>query len=273
MNSREGHELTRDEERAREAIRSLPSVAADSRFRERLKVDFAAGRLAGEHHQVQKPLSIGLRLFRPSFLVPAAAAAVLLIAVVTLRQGPTLELADVTGSGVVTVDGQPYQTTDRRGLERALRPGARVEVPDGIEIDVLHPDTVVYELAAATMTLPRSPDSWSGKTAECRLESGEVRVLTGPGFGEGRLIVMTPEGMIHVTGTLVSVVSDTSGTCVCVHHGTVRVGIDAADLEPIPAGQRKVMFADERPPIITEIAPPHREHLVEFEAKYHSGIR
>jgi hypothetical protein len=191
----------------------------------------------------------------------------------TLRQGPALELADVTGSGVVTVDGQPYQTTDRQRLERALRPGARVEVPAGVELDLLHPDTVVYELAAATMTLPHSPASGSGKTAECRLESGEVRVLTGPGFGQGRLIVRTPEGMIHVTGTLVSVVSDTTGTCVCVHHGTVRVGIDTADLEAIPAGQRKVMFADERPPIITAIAPPHREHLVEFEAKYLSGIR
>jgi len=44
-------------------------------------------------------------------------------------------------------------------------------------------------------------------------------------------------------------------------------------MQDIPAGQRKVMFADGTPPKITPIAPPHMDHLVEFEAKYRSGIR
>jgi hypothetical protein len=60
---------------------------------------------------------------------------------------------------------------------------------------------------------------------------------------------------------------------VCVHAGRARVGIDIDDLEEIPPGKRKVMYADGKPPIITDIAPPHKEHLIEFETKYRSGIR
>jgi hypothetical protein len=44
-------------------------------------------------------------------------------------------------------------------------------------------------------------------------------------------------------------------------------------MQEVPAGRRKVMFADGTPPKITDIAPPHMDHLVEFEAKYHAGIR
>jgi hypothetical protein len=60
---------------------------------------------------------------------------------------------------------------------------------------------------------------------------------------------------------------------VCVHEGTASVGIDQGDMEPIPPGKRKVMFADGQPPMITDIAPPHRDHLVEFDAKYRGRIR
>jgi ferric-dicitrate binding protein FerR (iron transport regulator) len=273
MKSPEEHELTPDEARARGAIRSLPQVAAESGFRERLRANFVAGSLAGAG--AGAPVA-GRRAARPwfrlGFLVPAAAAAGLVI-VLSLSRGPVLEVADVTGVGVVTVDGRPYETTDRAGLARALRAGARVELSEGVELDLVQPGTVVYQLSSATMTIPRTPARWLAKALECRLEMGEIRILTGPEFRSSQVLVTTPEGMILVTGTLVSVFRDEAVTCVCVHEGTARVGIDTDDLEPIQAGKRKVMYADRRPPIITEIAPPHDEHLIEFRAKYRAGIR
>ena len=100
-----------------------------------------------------------------------------------------------------------------------------------------------------------------------------MAILTGPRFRGGHLVVTTGEGAIEITGTLVSVFRDESVTCVCVHEGTASVGIDEADMEPIPAGKRKVMFADGSPSMVTDIAPPHRDHLIEFEKKYGRIVR
>ena len=48
MTDGESREPTPEEDRARDAIRSLPQVEADGAFRDRLKADFVAGRLGGE---------------------------------------------------------------------------------------------------------------------------------------------------------------------------------------------------------------------------------
>jgi ferric-dicitrate binding protein FerR (iron transport regulator) len=272
MSDRQKDSLTPDEKRARDAVRSMPRVTADPGFKVRLKTSFVSGQIDPESERRRQTRAPRRWLSRPGIWAPVGVAAALAI-VLVMNRGPSLELADVTGVGTVTVDGRAFETTDRAGLERWIKPGSRIALSEGVEIDVVYRETIVYQFAAAEATVPRAPARWFGKTAECRLDNGEVRLLTGPGFQGARLEVTTPEGIIHVTGSLVSVFRDESGTCVCIHAGTASVGIDTDDLESIPTGKRKVMFADGKDPIITDIAPPHKEHLIEFETKYRSGIR
>lgn len=267
MTEREPFEPTRDEERARKAIRSLPKVEADRAFRERLKADFVSGTPA----EATPPEPA--RRVRPLWrvFVPLAAAAALIMAVF-LNRGPSLVLSDIAGEGTVTVDGRAIPTERLDEIAKAVRPGARIELSEGVEMDLVFAQTLAMQFTSATATIPKAPARWVGRTGKCLLEQGELQILTGPGFEGGQLVIETPDGVIQVTGTLLSVVKGDFGTCVCIHRGTAQVGIGANDMEPIPAGKRKVMFADDRPPIITDVAPPHDEHLQEFDAKYKSGL-
>jgi FecR protein len=252
----------------------MPEVAADTRFRERLRAEFVEGELRGQGRTQARLVPEGRRfrsgILRWRVLLPAAAAAVLVV-IITLSRGPALELALVNAPGAVTVNGRSYDATDRPMLESALQPGAVLVLAKGTELDLLDGDAVVYELSSATATLPQPVAGWRGaKTAEWRLERGEIRVLTGPDFRGRRLLIETPEGVAEVSGTLLSVARDETATCVCVHAGVARVGVHPGDLESVPAGKRRVMFADGRPPIITDIEPSHREGLIKFDAKFQS---
>ncbi len=285
----EERELTPDEGRAREAVRALPSVQADPAFRERLKADFVAGRLApsgeeagGEAAGSESARAEAARRRRtarlrawlwPRLLAPVAAVAVAVVAFVFGNRGPALELVGVTGEGVVLVDGRSYDASDRAGLAAAARPGSRIEVPEGASLALGLPGKMVVELAAATGTVPSAPGRWLGRSSGCGLEGGEIRVLTGAGFQGERFEVSTPDGMIRVTGTLVSAVRDESGTCVCVREGTALVGRSEEDLRPIPAGKRLVLHADRSDPLFTDIAPPHEAHLLDFEDRYGDFVR
>jgi ferric-dicitrate binding protein FerR (iron transport regulator) len=268
----EERELTPEEARARDAVRGLGPVRPDPAFRERLKSDFVAGRLQSIGAATSEPARTAVPRARPRWswprlFVPAFAAAVLLLAVTFANRGPTLSLAEVSGTGSVTVDGRTFDLGDRAALAEAVRPGSRVELPEGAALAVAIDGTMAIELASATATVPRSPGRWFGRSTGCRLELGEIRILTGPGFRGNALDVATPDGLVRVTGTLVSAVRDEGGTCVCVRHGTARVGRTEEELAPVPPGRRMVLFADRRPPLLTEIAPPHAEHLVDFEAR------
>ena len=272
MSDREEQDLTPEQDRARDAVRSLPRVEADPGFRERLKADFVAGRLDGAPEQRGRQGAARRRIRAWRTLVPAAIALALVV-VVILNGGPQPDVADVTGEGTVTVDGRSFPTSERSAIAKAVRPGSRVAVSDGVKIDLVYGRTMAVQLSSASATVPAAPARWYGKTGECRLEMGELSVITGPRFRGGQLLVATAEGTLDITGTLASVFRDSTVTCVCVHEGTARVGVDAGDMENIPAGKRKVMFADGSPPMITDIAPPHRDHMIEFENKYGDKIR
>jgi len=271
MSERDEFELTREEKRASEAIRALPRADADPDFRQRLKADFAAGRLA-EGGDATAPRPARRPAARWWKVAIPVAAAVLVVAAALFNRGPALVLSDVAGEGTVTVDGRAFPTSDRDAIAGAVRPGARLELSEGVDVDLVYDNTLVLQYSSARGTIPKAPARWIGKTGACRLEWGEVAALTGPDFAGGGLVVTTPEGIIEVSGTLISVFRDSSVTCVCVHEGAARVGIDEGDMESVPAGKRKVMFADGKTPIITDIAPPHMDHLIEFDNKYRSGI-
>ena len=265
----------RDQERIRGAIRSLPSVEADPDFRERLKADFVAGRL-GETGPEADPGVAGRRpVWRWGWrrLPLPAAVAVIVVVFLLLNGAPAPVVTDVTGDGTVTVDGRAFPTSDLSAIAAAIRPGVHVELSGGVELDLVYGTAMAVQISPGAATIPAAPARWFGRAVECRLEIGEMAFVTGPKFRGGHLVITTGEGAIEITGTLVSVFRDSSVTCVCVHEGTASVGIDAADMEPIPAGKRKVMFADGSAPIVTDIAPPHRDHLIEFEKKYGRVVR
>jgi hypothetical protein len=274
MNDRELNDLTPDQARAREAVRSLPVVEADPGFRERLKADFVAGRLGLE----QEPGRSGRRRAARRrggawwLLIPSAVAA-LVVGVLIFNGGPPPDLAAVTGEGTVTVDGRAFPTAERGAIAKAIGPGVRVEVSDGVDFDLVYGGTMAVRLSSGAATIPAAPARWFGRTGGCMVERGELNVLTGPGFRGGHLVMATGEGIVEITGTLVSVFRDSSITCVCVQEGKASVGVDAGDMEPVPAGMRKVMFADGSPPMLTDIAPPHRDHLIAFEREYGPIIR
>jgi ferric-dicitrate binding protein FerR (iron transport regulator) len=272
MSDGEQYDLGPDEERARVAVRSLPRVEADPGFRERLKADFVSGRLGGADEPEHGRTPARWRAGAWRMLIPSALAIVVVVALI-FNGGPSPELADVVGEGTVTVDGQSFPTSEREAIAGAIAAGARVELSGGVDIDLVYGRAFAVQLSSGVATVPAAPARWFGKTGGCRLESGELSVLTGPDFRGGRLVVVTAEGTIEVTGTLVSVFRDSKLTCVCVHEGTANVGVDTDDMEPIPAGKRKVMFADGSPSLVEDIAPPHRDHLIEFEKKYSAKIR
>jgi hypothetical protein len=274
MSDGEQNHLGPDEERARQAVRSLPRAEADPGFRERLKADFVAGRLgaATEPPPAFPPRRRRRRAGMWRVLVPSVLA-LAVIAVVILNGGPVPELAGVSGEGTVIVGEITYATSDREAIAGAIRGGSSIEVSDGVDLDLMYGDVFAVRLSSGSATVPTAPGRWFGKKAVSGVGFGELNVLTGPGFRGDQLVIATDDGVIEITGTLVSVFSDSALTCVCVQEGTASVGEDEDDMEPIPAGKRKVMFADGRPPMVTDIAPPHRDHLIQFEKKYGSKIR
>jgi ferric-dicitrate binding protein FerR (iron transport regulator) len=116
------------------------------------------------------------------------------------------------------------------------------------------------------------PGRWFARARSARLEAGEIRFRSGPRFAPGRLVVHTPDGMAEVTGTLLSVQCDESGTCVCVLEGTVRVGTSRAALTAVAPGTRMVLpRAGE--PAVSPVAPPHADGARAFDARVRGRLR
>ncbi|UCG51075.1 MAG: hypothetical protein JSW58_12850 [Candidatus Latescibacterota bacterium] len=248
-------------------VRELPPATPDPDFRERLRAAFASGQL-----EPSRPGKIddvrGLTVNRWwRWAVPAAAAAVVLFAVLLLNRGPALRVAEVVGTADVRIDGQTLDLDDIDALNSMVRSGAEIEVPPGTTVDLAAHDVVLYEVVGGTrMTLPRTPGRWFDRAAVCTLYVGELRLKTGSRFAGSQLRVYTPEGIVEVTGTLLSVQCDSGGTCVCVLEGIARVGVDEDDLEPVEPGYRKIMLRDGTVEIIP-VKPMHRDGVLDFDKR------
>ena len=240
--------LTPDQERARDALRDLPSPAGDPAFRTRLKRDFMSGWAGTRPGGVLAPARTSWVWLRWA-VVPAAAAA-LVVAGVVLNQPPRWRVAEVAGGGVAQVDGEPVPLAPASALERRLKPGARVRLPVGASVTLASAGRMLIELTPGTeMTLPAAPGRWFGRSAHAKLAGGEAHVTTGRAFHGARLAIETAEARIEVTGTTFAVLCLPAGTCVCVYEGTVRVGGRHGEMVPVAAGRRREMFNDGSPPL------------------------
>ena len=252
---------TPEEVRARDALRTLEPPRADAAFRARLKREFVSGRFGGPRVQPLPEAWWRRPVWR---MVPAAAAILVVVAALANRGGGWLVLASA-GDGVAVVDQRPVPIGHVEELQRRLRPGARLQVPAGAEIELASPGGLVVQVTAGTeFTLPALPGRWLGRRVAGEVRHGEVRITTGPAFHGAHLRVETPEASIEVTGTTLAVICEPVGTCVCVYDGAVSVGARGDRMEPVVSGRRRFVFNDGRAPESAEIRPIENEKLGAF---------
>ena len=207
--------LTPEEERVRKAVQSLPPPQSHPAFRNRLRREFATGKFE-PHPRTVIPRATAWFTWR---WAAAATAILLVIAFAFVNQGPDWRVMTAEGTGRAIVNGEPL--SDARDLERALRRGGQVNVPEGSQLTLLLPGTLLVQVAPGSeVTLAAPSGRWIGKTMKASVIRGEARLMTGPGFSGRVMTIETPVGTTVLTGTLVSVVTDGTFTCVCVAEGT-----------------------------------------------------
>lgn len=250
-------ERTPLEEAARDAVRSLAPARPDADFRARLGQAFVSGEIARE---VPRVVPIRPRTW-PVWAL-AAAAALLVVFLFSRDQSDATAFivtsVDATGS-IESVDAEPIPMSELRAGSTTLPAGADVLVGSGA-VELLLPGLVAIRANPGSLRLPTTVDG----PLEFTVAKGEVLFVTGPDFPGRRILVHTPEGRVEVVGTAFAVYRDDAVTCVCVLEGEALVGVDEADLQPIPPGKRKVMHADGKPSEILDIVPAHRAGIVEF---------
>jgi ferric-dicitrate binding protein FerR (iron transport regulator) len=263
MNAERPDRLTPEEVRAREALRSLPPPRAVPAFRERLKRDFVSGRI-GERPPLELPVAWHRRMAWRFALAPAAAA--LLAATVWIAdRGAGWTVIATQGEGAAMVDGSPVPLASRQELGRRLRPGVRLSVPAGAEVELASAAGLIVQVTAGTeFTLPDTPGRWLRRRVTGAVRMGEIRVTTGPAFAGARLRLDTPEAEVEVTGTTLAVICEPVGTCVCVYEGLVKVGARGTSMEAVANGHRRFVFNDGRPPESAGIRPIENTTLGTF---------
>lgn len=256
------------DERLARGLRERGSDHAREAFREGLKKDFVQGTIEEpDRHGSVAPGRRRVAIRWAAALVPLAAALL-----VYLGLGPALRVVSVEGEGTLRIGTTQVELSDRAGLQRALEAESLIEVPEGSRLGLLFEDILLFEATSGTrMTLPPTPHRWWQRDLAFEIQSGEVLIETGPEFAGRELRVRTPEGLIVVTGTLLSIERSAGGTCVCVIEGVAQVGRDAKSLHPVPPGQRRVMLVDGSAKV-SEIVPPHRDALRDFHDRLHHRI-
>jgi hypothetical protein len=238
-------------------------VAADDSFREGLRSSFVHGELESPAAESGTYDPEGGRRWWQWAVPVVGAVAATIAAIFILNNGPGLRVLDVSDGSAVHIDGTPAIL----GTGQVLRAGTEVVVPEGETVDLLARGVTLYEVVGGTrITLPATPGRWFNRAVVCSVFAGELRLKTGAGFAGSDLRVYTPDGIVEVTGTLLSIQCDAEGTCVCVLEGTARVGVNDDDLEPVTPGNRKIMLRDGTVKIIP-VKPMHRDGVLEFNER------
>jgi len=224
MSRQDDIQRTPDEQRALDALRSLPRPSARDAARARARAAFleaaapvaAPGERAGEGGREHPDARPGRR---SNFWVPLAAAAVVAMAIFGIWQvatGPSMiwRVTDIVEAGGVEglpekgdiVDGRTLVTGPESELELQLGGELRFRMIPGTEI-----------------SLPAPPRRWRPGPMELVVERGEIYGTTG---GQGLtvpLLVRGDEAEARILGTTFAVFQDTLGTCVCLWEGEVTV--------------------------------------------------
>ncbi len=223
-----------EEARVLERLRAAPPPVAAAAFREGRRRDFVEGEFS------ERPLIVPLpvrRRPRARWVVGFAAAATVTIVAAALNQAPRWTALPSAGSGTVTVNGVALPVGDTDELTRRLKPGSRVLLQSTQDLDLVSSGLIAMQISPGTeMVLPSPPGRWFGRAASARVERGLLRVTTGRRFGGARLAIRTPEATVHVTGTTLAVIAESTGTSVCVLEGTTHVRPHRGTMTRVHAG-------------------------------------
>jgi hypothetical protein len=202
----------------------------------------------------------------------AAAAAAVALVWVSGRdaEGGPLRITRLEGAGTVLADGGAIPLAElARGGESRLPAGGELHLADGA-LEAEWPGVLSLRVQGATDAVLPAPGTAADDPIEIEIRGGEILFVTGPDFPGRELLVRTPDGRVDVVGTAFAVWRDANGTCVCVIEGEPSVGVDAAHLEPVRPGTRKVMPADGSAGKILDIVPKHRDDLAAFTERVHA---
>ena len=239
--------------RAKAELRRLSRPLPDDAFRARLKREFVAGTMTSPAGDLV-PLGRTRRSMGGWFGALAAAAAI--IAVSVMNRGPQWEVRAVAGAGVVNIDGRSVALDDAPQLTRLLRAGARMAVPESAQIDLALQGYILMQVTGGTeATLPGGFGRWFGRSAEGTLESGELRVTTGPRFHGVHLLMRTPETFAEVAGTTFALIRNADSSCVCVLEGAISMSGRTSPADTVRAGFRRSVYGDGRVPRVEAIRP------------------
>ncbi len=256
-----------DEARLRAELAALGTTgdagavgAARDAFRAGLRERFVAGTMEALVSAPRVPVAARRpRVLRP-WAAGLAAAALLAIAVFAWLPRPESPRAPAWTVIAATADSTAaagaVALIDGREIALAalptttVAPGARVELPAGVAMELRLAGTLLLETAPGTwFTVPTA-----GVASRASVDHGEVRFATGPAFAGTRLTVESPEAIVEVTGTAFVVIAEPHMTCVCVGEGTVHVtsrGGASADSargpttgHDIAAGHRREIYPD-----------------------------
>lgn len=255
--------LTPEEARVREAVRGLPPVRADERFRARLRDEFVSGGIAARPSYSAPARRRRRWLLRGA--LAAAIAAALFAGIAFLNRGPAWKVVRTAGTGIVTLGEDLVPIGDSPRITRLLRAGERVRVPEGAEMDILCEGNLMVQLTPGTeMTVPAAPGRWFARAVQARFVAGQARIATGPRFRGARLSIGTAEARMEVTGTTIAVIRNPDGTCLCVFEGTVSIGEGRREPERVSAGIRKTIYRDGRPPLVEPLTGMESSKLTMF---------
>ena len=201
-------------------------------------------------------------------LTTLAARAVTSDGVAHANRAPQWKLESVHGDGIVIVDGAPVPTAHAEDLARRMRSGAFVQLPAGVELELVSRGTLAVQITGGThASVPSLPGRWFARHAAAEVREGEIRVTTGSAFHGARLAIDTPEARVAVVGTTFAVICEPAGTCVCVMEGRLMVGARGGAMSPVMAGHRRYVFADGRPEESAEMRATEHEPLGDLRAR------
>lgn len=263
-----------DLERSLAALPLAPPARGE--FRDELRRVFVSGAVAG-------PDLDGLEEARPAgrlvrLLVPlAAAAAIVLITVLQFTgTGGLLRSrewqASLVGRGPVKVLGVDLGQYDEDQIGVELTRGGRLESNADIVELLLDGELVVQVQPETSLMIGRLPDPGSGEKLVIEIESGEAYLKTLEHGIDYPIHFVTKQAYVQVTGTVLGVLVDENGTCVCVAEGVVEVVDRTLSDEPTITVERQ--FSHRIFPAASMQAkhvpfgmePKHTDPLTEFAA-------
>jgi len=224
-----------------------------------MKRDFVAGHLGEYPAFFASPRSMARTILRWSYI--PLALAMLLAIVLFLNRGPAWMVLQTDQTGTLLVDDRVISLS-KGGVSSVLVSGKTVELASAGPMLLASPGHLAMEiLPGARVTIPALPGRWFGRTGRGEVAEGSVRILTGPSFKGSELWIGTPEASVLISGSTLSIRRSEKGTRVSVLEGEVRLGRDPSDLELIPEGTSRTVYADGRSPSTRKLATSEKADL------------